>query len=120
MRAINQTQGNLLCARLIMTHGGFERMRGLLKRAALENDEGMLFEGSRIVPVMWMHTFFMRFAIDIVFLDRDSKIIKIDHALGPWRLSSLVFGATQAIELTAGAARRARATLNDTVVIESE
>lgn len=93
-------------------------MRGLLDRQALEHDEGLLFAGSRILPVMWMHTFFMRFAIDIVFLDRDGRVIKIDHSLPPWRLSSLVFGATHALELAAGAAQRARTELSDRIVIE--
>jgi uncharacterized membrane protein (UPF0127 family) len=93
-------------------------MRGLLNRTALEDDEGLLFESSRMLPVMWMHTFFMRFAIDIVFLDRDGRIIKIDPLLKPWRFSTLVFGAAQALELAAGAARRSGATLNDKIVIE--
>jgi uncharacterized membrane protein (UPF0127 family) len=119
MRAINQTQGTLLCARLSTTRGSLQRMRGLLNRAALENDEGLLFGAGPIFPLMWMHTFFMRFAIDIVFLDRNNRIIKIDHALAPWRLSSLVLGAAQAIELAAGAAQRAQATLNDKIVIET-
>jgi uncharacterized membrane protein (UPF0127 family) len=54
--------------------------------------------------MMWMHMFFMRFAIDIVFLDRSGKVVRINRNLKPWRVSSMVFSARLALELPAGAA----------------
>jgi uncharacterized membrane protein (UPF0127 family) len=80
--------------------------RGLLGRDGLAAGAGMLFEGNGLLPLMWMHMFFMRFAIDIVFLDRSNRVLRINHNLKPWRVSSMVIGARKALELEAGAAAR--------------
>ncbi len=73
-------------------------MRGLLGRDALGGDEGILLR-----PASSVHTFFMKFAIDIVFLDRGGCVLKVASAVRPWRL----VGARRAktvIELRAGRA----------------
>ena len=103
VRAINQTRGTVLCARLENAGGLAGQGRGLLGRDGLEPGTGMLFENGRFTPFMWMHMFFMRFAIDIVFLGRGDTVIRINRRLKPWRLSSVVFGARRALELAAGA-----------------
>jgi uncharacterized membrane protein (UPF0127 family) len=99
----NQTRGTVLCARATLARGFRGRSRGLLGRRQLSPDEGMLFE-AKLVRLMWMHTFFMTFPIDIVFLDRGEVVINVQSSLKPWRLSPIVFGAHKAIELVAGAA----------------
>jgi uncharacterized protein len=104
IRALNQTRGTVLCERLEDAGGLSGQSRGLLGRDRLEPGTGMLFENGRFTPMMWMHMFFMRFAIDIVFLDRSGKVAKVDRNLKPWRVSSMVFGARVALELSAGAA----------------
>ncbi|HZO81670.1 MAG TPA: DUF192 domain-containing protein [Candidatus Binataceae bacterium] len=118
MRAINQTRGTVLCARLEDAGGVSGKSRGLLGRDALEADAGMLFEAGRWEPFMWMHMMFMRFAIDIVFLDRRGVVIKINRNLRPWRFSSLVWGARRALELAAGGVGRSGTEVGDQVVIE--
>ncbi len=75
----------------------------------------MLFENSRFTPMMWMHMFFMRFAIDIVFLGRGDKVIRINRRLRPWRVSAMVFGARRALELEAGAADRSSTQVGDQI-----
>ena len=57
-------------------------MRGLLGRSGLEADQGMLFR-----PAGSIHTLFMRFAIDVVFCDRELRVIGVEHELGPWRMA---------------------------------
>ena len=99
VRATNQTRGTVLCARLENAGGRAGQNRGLLGREGLEPGTGMLFENGRFTPFMWMHMFFMRFAIDIVFLGRNNAVIKINRRLEPWRVSSVVFGARRALEL---------------------
>ena len=103
-KAVNLTRSSVLCERLTVAHGMAEQSRGLLGRTGLEPGEGMLFIAGRLIPFMWMHMFFMRFPIDIVFLDRADRVIRIDRRLKPWRVSSLVIGARKALELAAGAA----------------
>ena len=118
LRAINRTRGTVLCARLEDAGGLAGQSRGLLGRDSLAPDEGMLFEAGRLAPFMWMHMFFMRFAIDIVFLDRRGVVIKIDSALKPWRISSIVLGARRALELPAGTAGRTSTVAGDQIVFE--
>lgn len=118
LRAINRTRGTVLCARLEEAGGVAGKSRGLLGRDGLEADAGMLFEAGRWEPFMWMHMLFMRFPIDIVFLGRDGTVIRIDHNLKPWRVSSVVWGARSALELAAGAARRCHTAEGDQIDLE--
>ena len=72
------------------------RMRGLLGRRGLGPGEGLLLR-----PAPAVHTWFMRFAIDVVFLDRDMRVLKIAEKVGPWRMSGCR-GAASVLELPAG------------------
>jgi uncharacterized membrane protein (UPF0127 family) len=88
--------GTLVHARLadsILTRG-----RGLLGRRGLASGEGLL-----IRPCSSVHTWFMRFAIDVVYLDGDGRVIKVVSNLKPWRFSG-GRGAKMALELQAGEA----------------
>jgi len=106
IRALNRTRGTVLCERLEVAASMAAQSRGLLGRDGLAPGAGMLFEGNGFLPLMWMHMFFMRFAIDIVFVDKSNRVLRINHRLKPWRVSSMVFGARRALELEAGAAVR--------------
>jgi uncharacterized protein len=108
----NRTRGTVLCEKLEVAASHIEQSRGLLGRDRMEPGSGMLFEGSWL-PLMWMHMFFMRFAIDIVFLDKGGRVLRINPSLKPWRLSSMVFGARRALELEAGAAARSGTRVGD-------
>jgi uncharacterized membrane protein (UPF0127 family) len=55
-----------------------------------------------IEPCNSIHMFFMRFAIDVLFLDREGKVKRVMLRLRPWRISPIVFGARCVIELPAG------------------
>jgi uncharacterized membrane protein (UPF0127 family) len=118
IRALNQTRGTVLCERLEDAGGLGGQSRGLLGRDGLEPGSGMLFENGRFTPMMWMHMFFMRFAIDIVFLGRGGKVVKVNRNLKPWRVSSMVFGARLALELPAGAAEASGTEPGDQVKFE--
>ena len=74
------------------------RLRGLLGRRGLAPAEGLL-----IRPASSIHTFFMRFPIDVAFLDRDGVGVKVVPNLSPWRVA-LARGARDALELAAGTA----------------
>jgi uncharacterized membrane protein (UPF0127 family) len=73
-------------------------MRGLLGRDGLGPGEGMLINAAPSVM-----TFFMRFPIDVVFIDRAQTIVKIVHNLGPWKTAA-ARKAVAALELPAGTA----------------
>jgi uncharacterized membrane protein (UPF0127 family) len=76
------------------------RLRGLMGRRGLEPGEGLLLRPSGSV-----HTCFMRFAIDIVFLDCELRVLAVSPAVRPWRLR-LQRGARAVLELPAGEAGR--------------
>ena len=107
-----------MCERLEVAASMAAQSRGLLGRDGLASGAGMLFEGSGFLPLMWMHMFFMRFAIDIVFLDKANRVRRINHSLKPWRVSSMVFGARKALELEAGASARSRTMAGDQIEFE--
>jgi uncharacterized membrane protein (UPF0127 family) len=115
----NHTRGTLLCSRAMLARSFRERSRGLLGHSKLGADEGMLFEAEPLFPVMWMHTFFMGFPIDIIFLDRANVVMRIQAVLNPWRLSALVFGARKAIELSAGVAAQTKTEIGDLISLEA-
>ncbi|MGP0084560.1 MAG: DUF192 domain-containing protein [Steroidobacteraceae bacterium] len=118
LRAVNQSRGTVLCARLENAGGLGGQSRGLLGRDCLEPGLGMLFDNGKFTPFMWMHMFFMRFAIDIVFLGRGNTVLRINRRLRPWQVSSIVFGARKAIELPAGAADESSTQVGDQISFE--
>jgi uncharacterized membrane protein (UPF0127 family) len=87
-------------------------MRGLLGRDGLEPAEGLL-----IRPTNSVHMFFMRFPIDVVFLDRELTVKKIVEALRPWRMAG-ARGAKAALEIPAGEASRRGVTVGERLVLE--
>jgi uncharacterized membrane protein (UPF0127 family) len=76
------------------------RRQGLLGRSGLD-DEALI-----IAPCSAVHTFFMRFAIDVVFVDKQGRVTRVVHAVRPWRITGSLRGFAT-IELAAGAALRA-------------
>jgi len=74
----------------------YTRMVGLLNHSSLPTDESLLIE-----PCKQVHTFFMRFAIDVVFLSSSNQVLKIS-SMKPWRLSPLVWNAKRVLELPVG------------------
>jgi uncharacterized protein len=95
---LRKADGTLVCARCAVADNPLTRLRGLLGRASLAPDEGMLFR-----PTGSIHMFFMRFAVDAVFCDRQLQVIDVERGLGPWKVAGRK-GAKVVIELAEGAA----------------
>lgn len=95
---LRTADGRVVCARCALATNTWTRARGLLGRAALAPDEGMYFR-----PAGSIHMFFMRFAIDAVFCDRDLQVLGVERELKPWRTAHRK-GAKVVIELPAGGA----------------
>lgn len=85
--------------RVSITESARERMRGLLGRDSLAGNEALLLRDCRSV-----HTFGMRFPIDIVFLDRHNRVVAIRHAVRRCRVH-LSLRAMHTLEMAAGMAR---------------
>ena len=97
---IANLDGPVVCERCVLADSPLRRMRGLLGRKKLDGGQGLL-----IRPAPAVHTWFMRFAIDAVFLDRELNVLSVRPDLRPWRMASQR-GARAVLELPAGEAER--------------
>src|SRR4051794_26021724 len=93
--------GTPLATTIITAFDSAGRKRGLLGRGEFPGHTAMV-----IAPCSAVHTWFMQFAIDVVFVARDGRVVKNAHAVAPWRMA-LAMRAFAAIELKAGASREA-------------
>jgi uncharacterized membrane protein (UPF0127 family) len=73
------------------------RMIGLMFKKKMEKGEGLL-----IRPCNSIHTFFMKFKIDVLFLDREYKVKKVIRQIKPWRMTRIYFSAYQVLEVEGG------------------
>lgn len=94
----NLTSGGVLVSRLEAAFDSATRKKGLLGRDRFDAGAGLV-----IAPCGGIHTFFMRFPIDVLFAARDGRVVKVSHAVMPWRLS-LSLRAFCVIEMPAGTA----------------
>ena len=94
---VNNRTGEVLVYRGRMADNFKTRTVGLLGDARLDEDEALI-----IKPCWSIHTFFMRFPIDVVFLDKHSNVKKIIHSMPAWRMAAS-WGAQDTIEMAPGA-----------------
>jgi uncharacterized membrane protein (UPF0127 family) len=87
------------------------RTRGLLGRAGLARGTVMV-----IAPCNAVHTFFMRFTIDVAFVDRDGRILKLCRGLKPWRVG-IAARAFAALEFAEGSLDQAGLIRGDRLTI---
>src|SRR3954468_14189344 len=89
----------VVCKRCEVADGPLTRLRGLMGRRVLPRGHGLLLK-----PAPSIHTFFMRFPIDAVFLDGDMSVVSVRPELAPWRMAGQR-GARAVLELPPGEAR---------------
>jgi uncharacterized protein len=108
---LERQDGSTVCERCLLAETPLSRFRGLLGRAGLERGEGILLR-----PASSIHMWFMRFAIDAVFLDREGNVLRVVERLRPWRIAGCL-GAKAVIELPAGECERVQLAVGDRVAI---
>ena len=108
---VNLTRGTVVCEHGVVADRPLSRMRGLLGRDSLPAGEGVLLQ-----PAPSIHTAFMRFPIDVIFLDRNRHVVKVVETLSPWRMAS-TRGAHAALELAAGEASARGIELGDHLAV---
>lgn len=86
----------------------FQRIKGLMFKKSI--NKALL-----IKPCNSIHTFFMKVAIDILYIDKNGKIIKIAKNMKPWRVGPLVFGCYSVVELPKNSIDKHNIKLNDIV-----
>ena len=111
LSAVNETRGIPLASRVTAADSIGKRCLGLLGRPRLSEGEGLWLS-----PCGAVHTFFMRFPIDVVFLDEEGRVVAL-RTLVPWRFSAWVRKAESALELPAGTAERTGTRVGDRIQV---
>jgi len=112
-RVQNTTRGTLIGGAIDSAETSAARRVGLLKHSKLDEGAGLW-----IVPCESVHTFFMKFAIDLVYLDRQHRVRAIVRGLVPWRIS-MCLTAHSILELPTGTIDRTRTEKGDRLVLEA-
>jgi hypothetical protein len=110
-RVVNLTRSTVLAESLQVADTGRTRRKGLLGRLSFSPGEGLW-----IIPCESVHTFFMGFAIDLVYLDRQKRIKRLRTEVRPWRLSACL-SAHSVLELPSGTVRIARTEPGDVLEV---
>jgi hypothetical protein len=108
----NQTRQTVLADRVVKADTSATRRVGLLHHKSLSPGEGLW-----IAPCESVHTFFMKFPIDLIYLDKRLRVRKVRHAVPPWRLSAC-FTAHSVLELRAGSAAETGTAVGDELAME--
>ena len=108
----NQTRNTVLAESADMADTSAKRRTGLLKHERLSPGDGLW-----IVPCESVHTFFMKFPIDLVYLDKQKKVRKVRHRVPAWRLS-VCLSAHSILELPAGTLEQTGTRVGDELAIE--
>lgn len=98
MQIINKTKNTLVSDNAVMADSILSRMKGLLGRPGLNKGEALILD-----PCNSIHTFFMRFTIDVLFVDKQGKVIKACKNIKPYRITPIYLKSSFAVELPAGA-----------------
>lgn len=104
----NRTRGLVLATRVVEARSLPARLRGLLGRSSLSEGEALV-----LAPCASVHTFFMRFPIDVLFLAADGRAVRAIGSLRPWRATRIHPSAVCAVELPAGALARSGSRAGD-------
>jgi len=114
LRVLNETRGVELVSRLALALGPVSRLRGLLGRAPLAEGEGLLLR-----PCQAVHTFFMTYPIDVLFLDERGCVVGLRPELRPWRMTPFFGDALATLELAPGRALATGTSLGDRLRFEA-
>ena len=110
----NITRGTDVADKARLANNFWSRLIGLLGRSSLQRGEVLVLE-----PCSSIHTAFMRFTIDAVYLDHRRQVVKLVSPLKPFRLSGVLRGAIAVIELPSGTIARTDTALGDQLRFES-
>src|SRR5438309_2423906 len=104
----NRTRGAILASKVELADTPRARRTGLLQRDKLEAGEGLW-----IYPTQAIHTFGMKFPIDVVFIDKQMRVRRVYQNLAPYRLTTLVWSAQSVLELPSGSLAGTKTEIGD-------
>ena len=109
---INERTGSILARTVELAVDSASRRRGLVGRDSLADLHALV-----LAPCNAVHTCFMQFAIDVLFVRRDGRVVKIVERMGAWRVTASL-RAFATIELPAGTLRRSGSAYGDRIIVQ--
>lgn len=114
MQAYNQTRQCVLAEEVLLAFDFWSRLKGLLGAGSLPEGRGLLLK-----PCQGVHSFFMRFAFDAIFLDAELRVVHIIESLPPFRISPVIREACSVLELPTGTVRRSGSKVGDQLSLKA-
>jgi len=108
MKLINSKNNKILAENIKLADNPIKRIIGLLGRNSLDNGEGL-----HIVPCSSIHSFFMKFKFDAVFIDKKNKVVYLIPDMPAWQVSKLCFSAHSVVELPSGVIKETDTAIGD-------
>lgn len=113
IKLINTNNNQIIGNKISYANTPYRRFIGLMGKKSLEDGEGIF-----LTPCNSIHMMFMKFPIDIIFLDRKNKILHITENIQPWKISRIVFMAQSVLELPVGTVQKTQTKIGDILTIE--
>ncbi len=108
MRVTNQSKNTVLADRCIVANTFLSRLKGLLGTSSLSQGEGLLLVGEKSI-----HTFFMAYPIDVVYINAEKTVIRLDRNLVPNRIGKHSAQSAYILELPVGVINSSRTDIGD-------
>ena len=109
----NKTKNITLINNLVEAKTYYSKMKGLLGKSSLGNDEGLLIETQSV------HTFFMKFTMDAVFVNKDFIVTKVLKNMKPWRITPVYLHSKYVIEFNGGTVNEKNIEVGDKLHVDS-
>src|ERR1700691_1430753 len=106
----NLTRDSVIASRVKTAQGPWQRMKGLLGTKNFSPGEALI-----ITHCQSIHMFFMKFPIDVIFCDRQNKVVGLCLQIKPFCLSPIFFKASYAIELPSGSIAKSKTQMGDQI-----
>jgi len=113
LRFVNSTRKTVLAERALSAKTVFTRFKGLLGTSELAAGGGLLID-----PCNGIHMFWMKYAIDAIFVDRDYKVVGLVPNIKPWAASKVYGNARACLELPVGTIKQSATQVGDVLNFE--
>jgi len=113
LRVTNTTRQEVLVEQGAIADNMITRVKGLLGRTGLEPGDGLL-----ITPCSSIHSMWMRFRFDAVFISREGEVVHLMEDMAPWKMSPMVWKAKSVLVLPSGTVARTGTRTGDRLEIE--
>lgn len=108
MKIINKKNNKIIADNLKIADNFFSRAKGLLGRTGLNKGEAL-----KIIPCNCIHSFFMKFRFDAVFINKNNEVVSLIEDMQPGKVSSLYSSAYSVIELPSGVIKDSEIAVGD-------